>query len=824
MKDREKSKKIIEFYLVPLFNRINKIGLKSSIEEMLPGFYVDDFIIKKIKKSLKKSKSINAGGSLGKINIYYINDHISIEFTGIIKFFISNIKISNKQIIEITDNIFEQIQLSFFKDDKYFVDKIVETISKLSKREKIIKTNLEENNIYDFIIISFFNYYNSIETEIPEWFREESKNFKRTDFAEDFLDFFIELSIKMFDKIRYNIYVNYEILFKSKILRFFLNKRTNGGQISNILSFFNIDIGEIINKFARKYAGETFLKGLGEHLNCIIQDLMMGVSDKSNGNVKDNFNFTSCIGESVNSRRFRWFGKNDVDEILEVSEDENFTKSKEYKATKEKIILSRPTILNLGSIAKYQIEYKFKYSVEITDLDQNKEYFLRIRRKSGIYRNKITVNCKSNEFIVMSDSQGMIEQDYDSFIENLELIHQKFDGSQFISHLGDFVDDGYNENYWDFLLNSKVWGQIPVFPISGNHESKFHPTLKHLGIKNSIINHFNVNFEDQENLDKGIHYYFEQNDCIYVFINTNISDGLGMQQISWINDILKKSKAKWRILFSHKSPYSCGPHSDDADIDDLRRDIDEICFKFKFDIVFGGHDHIYSRTYPICLGNITSEKIINDEIINQFGTTFVSLGPIGVKNYKLYQKKPLIKILSLSNNPSFCRVKVFENKMTIESYEIFEKEINIIDKFTIIKNPDEYNNCNKIQQCIDNLPVDRLVYCEERTKQILNLYNRLSEKSKIKIDKLSRILKYNNAYREILNGKISVVHNKVEFLESLKDHEIRTIIVEGDFIKLGNVLFNKKIKIDRNLKIVGITNLKFLSLNVSDNIVLISEN
>lgn len=824
MTDREKSKKIIESYLIPLFNRINKIGLKSSIEEIIPGFHIDDFVMRKIKKSLKKSKSVNAGGFLGRISVYYINDHISVEFAGLIKFFISSIKISNEKIIKILDDIFEQVQLSFFKDDKYLINKIIETISKLSKKEKISKINLEESNTYDLIIISLFNYYNSIEMEFPEWFKEESKNFKRTDFAKDFLNFFIELLIRIFDKISNNVYINYEILFKSKILQFFLNKVTNGGQISNILSFFNVNLREIVNKFAKKYAGETFLKGLGEHLICIIQDLMMGVSDKSNDDVKDNFNFTSCIGMSINSRRFRWFGKDDIDESLEISEDENFINFKEYKAEKEKVILSRPTILNLGTIAKYQIEYKFKYSVEIMDLDPNKEYFLRIRRKSEIYKNKMTINSKSNEFIVMSDSQGMVKQDYDSFVNNLELIHEKFNESQFISHLGDFVDDGYNENYWDFLLNSKVWGQIPVFPLSGNHESKFHPTLRHLGIKNSIINHFNVKFEDKEKVDKGIYYYFEQNDCIYIFINTNISDGLGMEQISCINNILKESKAKWRVLFSHKSPYSCGPHSDDIDIDDLRKDIDEICFKFKFDIVFGGHDHIYSRTYPICLGNITSENIVDNEIINQFGTTFVSLGPIGVKNYKICQKKPLIKILSLSSNPSFCRVRILENKMIIESYEILDKEINIIDKFVISKDLKEYDDSKKVQQCIDNLPDNKLVYCEERANEILNLYNKLPKKNKIRTNKLDRILKYNDAYKEILNGKISVVRNKHEFLNSLNDHEIRTIVVECDSIKLGNVLFKKKIKIDRNLKIVGVTNLKFLSLRALNDYLLILEN
>ena len=825
MPDNEKINDIIQSFFSPIFSQIKKIGLKSSIEKIIPGFYIDDFILKKLKRSLRIVRKIHLGSFLGKINIYYRNNYILLDFIGFIGLFIKQIVIPNKKIIEISEDIFKQIEVIFFKDEKNLINKINEILGKLSKKEAISPSDSKEKNLYDFIIIALFNYYNSTNLEFPDWFDSAFKKLKRTEFAKDFLDLCIEILVKAFDEISKNVHVNYDILFESRILRFFLNKNTSQGKISDILKILNLDLKKIIYNFADNYAGTSFLKGLGEHLSCMIRDLVIGVSKDINHGIYENkFNFTLCVGKNLNSRKFRWFGNKNVDEYLEISEDHNFKNSVIVKAKKENIIISRPTVLNLGTIAKYQVESKTKYSVSLFNLKSNKKYFFKIRRDPKDYKNYFTVNDSDfSNFLIMSDSQGMIKQDYDSFLETFESIFKRFQDLQFFIHLGDFVDDGCNENYWDFLLNSKFWGQVPVFPLVGNHESKFHPTLKYVGIRNSIINHFNVEIPDQERIDKGIYYSFEKNNCIYIFLNTNLHDGLGEKQIKWINKTLSNSKAKWKILFLHKSPYSCGPHGDDLDVEIIRKEVNELCLKYKFDIVFGGHDHVYSRTKPICFGKPTNENIYGNKIVNPSGTIFVTLGPVGVKNYKVCQTvHPIVDVLISSSNPSFANIKISDNLLHVQVCEISKiSGFNVIDEFFIEKNYDEYNTPKKIKQCIENYPIIPWVDSFERSNKILDLYNKLKKKDREKVDifKLNSIIRQNIIFQKIMSGNVSIVFNKNEFLDSLKNSKIKMIIVESDIIKFEDRFgFGRNVKIDRDIIIRGNSKLKFVSFMLRPNV------
>ena len=481
--------------------------------------------------------------------------------------------------------------------------------------------------------------------------------------------------------------------------------------------------------------------------------------------------------------------------------------------------------MNLGTIAKYKIEPIIKYSVSLLNLKPNQRYFFKIRRELKDYKNSFIISDhnKFSNFLVVSDSQGMTKQDYDIFLKTFDIIFKNFQNSEFLIHLGDFVDDGSNENYWDFLLNSQIWGQIPVFPLVGNHESKFHPTLKYVGVRNSIINHFNVEIPDQERVDKGIYYSFEKDNCIYIFLNTNFFSGLGEKQILWVDNTLKNSTSKWRLLFIHKSPYSCGPHSNDLDVEIIKREINELCLKFKFDVVFGGHDHVYSRTKPLSFGKATCENIYGNKIVNPSGTIFVTLGPVGVKNYKVSEKIPSsIEVIVPSDNPSFANITISENILHIQVHEISKNcELKTIDEFYIEKNEEEYKIPEKIKQCINNYPIVPWVYSFDRSSKILNFYNKLNKKDRSSVDikKLNIIIKHNLAYKRILDGNISIVFDKNEFLDSLKNSKIRVIIVKSDVIKFENCLgLSRKIIINRDILIKGNSKLKFISFVLKPNV------
>ena len=825
MQETEKIEQIIKKSLTPFLEQVRGLGLKASIEKLFPGFYIDDFVIKKIRKSLRLVRTVDLGKFAGKINIYYQNNNICLDCIGTIGLFINQITISDEKIIYILKDIFYQIENIFFKDNNYLVSKIDEILKKLTKKEIFNTSDFGEKSLYDFLIIILFSYYSNTNSNFPEWFEPALKKLNRTEFAKDILNFLVYVIVKAFNGISKNVYVNYDMLFDSKILRFFLNKNTNKGKIADILAFFKLDLQKILDKFAKKYATEAFLKGFGEHLIYMIYDLVIGVSDNVCVKFSNNFNFTSCIGKKINSRNFRWFGSNQTDEYLEISKTKNFSNSVAIKAQKQEVMLYRPTVFDLGTIAKYQLETRTIYSASVQNLDLNQDYYIRIKRNSGSFNRKFIIkNNNINNFIVMSDSQGMTKKDYDIFTKIFELIYKKFNDIQFVAHLGDFVDDGANEDYWDFLLNSKIWAQVPVFALSGNHEAKFHPTLKYLD-KNSILNHFNIEFLKQNYLDTGVYYSFEQDDCIYIFLNTNIPGGLGREQLRWADDVLAKSNAKWKIIFAHKSPYSQGPHSSDSDIERIRKEINELCLKFKIDIVFSGHDHVYSRSKPLCFGRVTQEDIKNNNIFNPSGTVFISLGAVGLKNYipnKL--KGEHIEVLLLLDKPSFANVIVEKNKLKVEVYEYnFESsDFNLVDDFAIIKDENgEETSAFNIDRCIDNLPVIPWLQIGKRTDKILADYNKLEKSQKLQVNyipKLNIILKYNSIYKKISESLISIVFTKEDFLKAIKNPKVGTIIIKSSVIKFENKFgFGRKIKINRDIVIKGVAKLKFVTFNIKSN-------
>ena len=50
----------------------------------------------------------------------------------------------------------------------------------------------------------------------------------------------------------------------------------------------------------------------------------------------------------------------------------------------------------------------------------------------------------------------MVHSDYQTFLEMVESAFSNTPGSDFVVHLGDFVDDGNNEEFWDWILDSEI--------------------------------------------------------------------------------------------------------------------------------------------------------------------------------------------------------------------------------------------------------------------------------------------------------------------------------------------------------------------------------
>lgn len=86
--------------------------------------------------------------------------------------------------------------------------------------------------------------------------------------------------------------------------------------------------------------------------------------------------------------------------------------------------------------------------------------------------------------------------------------------------------------------------------------------------------------------------YIEGNTEFFV-LDSNYLDGT---QLDWLQKELQKSKAVWKVAYFHHPLYSSGKtHGSDKDV---RVVLEPVFEKYRVNVVFSGHDHVYERIFP----------------------------------------------------------------------------------------------------------------------------------------------------------------------------------------------------------------------------------
>lgn len=74
------------------------------------------------------------------------------------------------------------------------------------------------------------------------------------------------------------------------------------------------------------------------------------------------------------------------------------------------------------------------------------------------------------------------------------------------------------------------------------------------------------------------------------------------EQIPWLQEALRASKARWKIVFLHHAIYSTAyknqGHGRDGSVLKLRQLLTPIFFEHNVDVVFAGHDHVVQKIRP----------------------------------------------------------------------------------------------------------------------------------------------------------------------------------------------------------------------------------
>jgi len=201
-------------------------------------------------------------------------------------------------------------------------------------------------------------------------------------------------------------------------------------------------------------------------------------------------------------------------------------------------------------------------------------------------------------------------------------------------------------------------------------------------------------------LDKPYYSYDYKN--VHFLVMASLSDFKERsEQYNFIEQDLEKASQNkdinWIIVSTYKPLYtSPSEHKAEGELRELYHPLFE---KYGVDLVLGGHNHNYQRTYPLTFNPDKSSKptttngVTTDYNSNKDGIVFATVGTGGVNLYGLDGKEPYMAT-QFTSKFGFLNIDINngnpDTKLTGTFYD--NKGNNVLDEFTIEK---EIKNKNK---------------------------------------------------------------------------------------------------------------------------------
>ena len=295
-------------------------------------------------------------------------------------------------------------------------------------------------------------------------------------------------------------------------------------------------------------------------------------------------------------------------------------------------------------------------------------------------------NLTKFKFIAISDHQKgtpFYEPDYSKLNSFLKDVLKEHPDTRFILTGGDNTDCGQHEVQWNGMFSglTDVIEYVPYMMTVGNHDNRgfkvYEEHYQEGRYYAEPCEFFDKQFKGSYAYDgpenwKTENYTFDYGNVHFAILGVN-----GPEEVNeWLKDDLSKTDKTWKIGSYHFPIYYSGPESQNDDAYPMMRESMEM-----YDILFSGHEHNFSRSYPIK----------NEEIFDRpsQGTIHYMLG-------NAHENPPGSRTLAKVWHAAFypqeeynqmvAIVEVDGDKITITSVL---NDGRIVDKCTIDKQKDE---------------------------------------------------------------------------------------------------------------------------------------
>lgn len=348
-------------------------------------------------------------------------------------------------------------------------------------------------------------------------------------------------------------------------------------------------------------------------------------------------------GEKENDRVFSWMSK-------DMNNTFTYSDGAEEKTVKAKIKIGIGNIVN---------------TVELSDLADG-SYTYTYTADGNTFEGEFTVSVNDGKFVAMfcsdpqlgrsdSDSVEAVQNDTYGWERTLESAYNN--GAEIVLSTGDQVNDGFSLLQYNALFSPDVLKKMPFVPTAGNHD--FYSPLFSLYFGANGVN------------EAGNDYYFCYGDVLFIVLDSNniISS---MHSTTINNAVSQFPDAAWRVVMMHHGAYSSA--ADEFTNKLCAGTLTDTFDRYDIDLVLSGHNHFYSRTYPLF-----------NKGISAVGTVYFEAGSASggkCSHYDTSAAEYIVHSYDL-NEASYSLLSFNDDTIEVNSYKTDSGEL--FDSFTVYK-------------------------------------------------------------------------------------------------------------------------------------------
>jgi len=339
-----------------------------------------------------------------------------------------------------------------------------------------------------------------------------------------------------------------------------------------------------------------------------------------------------------------------------------------------------------SSAATSTLSTMYYNRVTVTGLETDTDYTYQLGDGNDNWSVEYTTktgNPNSFSYIVFGDPQVSSQAYGNSWKNTLELALGVNPDVAFMASTGDNIDSNTRAQYDYFFTPQSIFSVLPLATCMGNHEGS------------GIAPHAFYNPPNTNGGSDVVSYWYRYGDALFIVWDCTTGNAAGFRNFLQ-NAIDANPDATWKILNFHYDVYGQGSSHALSDGKTYRDTYVPVIDEFDIDVVFNGHDHSYSRSYPMKWSGSSStsnnqgmqpENLIDGKATDLTGTVYFSLNSAsGQKYYSLVAKQAYTAVMQQANRPHFSIVDVTVNTFICTTYQVnADNSLTLIDTYTIKK-------------------------------------------------------------------------------------------------------------------------------------------